>query len=116
MATISQTSHAIEGALTAIRMTHPDVRPAIVAIYRHERGDRRGHFQAEAWRVQGRKDAPDEIHISSVILAEGAESVLRTLLQQAAHSIAAARGIQDTSRQGRCTTPSSGGWPRRWDW
>ncbi len=101
MATISQTSHAIARALTAIRLVHPDVRPAIVAIYRHERGDRRVHFQAEDWRVCGRDDAPDEIHISSVILAEGAENVLRTLLHEAAHSIAAAQEIQDTSRQGR---------------
>lgn len=101
MTTLSATTHATERALTAIRLVHPDVRPAVMVIYRHEKGDRRGHYAPESWLVAGKDGAEDEIHISSTILGEGAESVLRTLLHEAAHSIAHSRGVQDVSRQNR---------------
>jgi hypothetical protein len=76
------------------------VRPAALVVYLHERGDRRGHYHQESWTTRNQSQL-DEVHVSSHILAEGSESVFRTLLHEACHSLAVARGIQDTSRQGR---------------
>jgi len=99
MSTLSNLTAAIERALAAVRTIHPDVRPAIVVVFRHDRGDRRGHYQPESW-TSSNTDI-DEIHVSSTILAEGAASVLRTLLHEAAHSVARTRNVQDQSRQAR---------------
>jgi hypothetical protein len=43
---LSNLTHALEKAWTAIRTVHPGVRPAVITVYRHAKGDRRGpcHF------------------------------------------------------------------------
>ena len=58
-----------------------------------------GHYHAGSW-VTGSQARP-EIMISGEGLHRDAASVLGTLLHEAAHALAAARGIKDTSRQGR---------------
>jgi hypothetical protein len=100
MTVLSTVSSALERSWTAIRTVYPDVRTAAIVVYLHPRGDRRGHFAEAAWttRAEGKLD---EVHVSSHILSEGPESVMRTLLHEACHSMAVTRGVKDVSRQGR---------------
>jgi len=100
MPSLSAITAALERCWTAIRTVHPHVQPATIVVYLHERGDRRGHYQEDAWTTKAANKV-DEVHISSHILAEGCHSVFQTLLHEACHSVASARGISDTSRQGR---------------
>ena len=60
---------------------------------------RLGHHAPGRWNVAGEQRA--EIMISGEGLRRSAREVLGTLLHEAAHALAAERGIQDTSRQGR---------------
>ena len=60
---------------------------------------RYGHHAPGRWHVAGEQRA--EIMISGEGLRRTAREVLGTLLHEAAHALADARGIQDTSRQGR---------------
>src|SRR5205807_10433423 len=57
------------------------------------------HFAANAWR--GGEGRLPEMFVAGEGLANGPRDVLATLLHEAAHGLADARGIQDTSRQGR---------------
>lgn len=58
-----------------------------------------GHFSPNAWTADG---APrHEVMIASECLAAGAEQVLQTLIHEAVHALAEARGVKETSRQGR---------------
>jgi len=52
-------------------------------------------------RRRGFHTAVAELFVGGEGLAQGAESVLATLLHEAAHGLADVRNIQDTSRQGR---------------
>jgi hypothetical protein len=58
-----------------------------------------GHFAPGRWQVNG--TGHHEVLVGAEGLARGATDVLATLLHEAAHGLANARGIQDTSRQGR---------------
>lgn len=104
---LSKVTASLERAWKTIQTRETDTRDAVIVIYLHPKGDRRGHFAGSSWTIrddtedQPELDTLDEVHISSHILAQGARSVLETLLHEAVHSIAAARGIKDTSRQGR---------------
>jgi hypothetical protein len=60
---------------------------------------RLGHFAAGRW--QHADDRLPELFIGGEGLKEGPVSVLGTLLHEAAHGLAHARAIKDTSRQGR---------------
>lgn len=100
MSELSTLTAALERCWTAIRTIHPHARPAVICVYLHSQGNRRGHYLEDGWTLRDKGKA-DEVHVSSHILSEGAESVFRTLLHEACHSVAVARGIQDTSRQGR---------------
>jgi len=97
---LSDLTAALERCWTAIRTVYPHTRPAIITVYLHLKGDRRGSYRQDSWTDHA-NDRTDEVHISSHILSEGPESVFQTLLHEACHSVAVARGIQDTSRQGR---------------
>jgi len=108
MTTLSKPTKALELALATIRKHHPDVRPAILTIYRHE-STRLGHYERSCWTSNGQQIANspagneplDEIHIDSIVLDDGPVEVLHTILHEAAHSVAVTRKIQDTSRDGR---------------
>jgi hypothetical protein len=94
---------AMERAWTAIRARHREV-PEVVVILGAGSEARRGlfkfgHFAAARWQVAGQRRA--EVLVSGEGLRRGARDVLATLLHEAAHGLADAREIQDTSRQGR---------------
>jgi hypothetical protein len=58
-----------------------------------------GHFAAARWQVADQRRA--EVLVSGEGLHRGPVDVLGTLLHEAAHGLADARGVKDTSRQGR---------------
>lgn len=62
---------------------------------------RLGHFAAARWKHAVDHARLPEVFIGGEGLERGAGPVLATLLHEAAHSVAAVRGIKDTSRQGR---------------
>lgn len=81
---------AIEAAWMAVQTTHADVPEVVVTL---------GHFAADRW-VRG-EDAVHELFVGGEGLARGGADVMGTLLHEATHAAAQARGIKDTSRQGR---------------
>ncbi len=94
---------ALEHCWAAIRGHHPDV-PQVVVILGAGSEARRGlfkwgHFAAARWHVAGANHP--EVLVSGEGLKRGAGPVLATLLHEAAHGLADARGVKDTSRQGR---------------
>lgn len=107
---------AIEHAWAAIRAEHADL-PAVVVIMGGglvPGGIKLGHWARDSWARRGH-DAPDaldtlgadaahrvsELFVGAEGLARKGHEILATLLHEAAHGLAHARGIQDTSRQGR---------------
>jgi hypothetical protein len=87
----------LESALDVIRARHPDVPRPVITLA----GSRRkwGHYAHNRWDAGG--TAVPELFISGEGLRRGAPGTFATLLHEAAHGIGAARGIQDTSRDGR---------------
>ncbi len=94
---------ALERAWTQIRRRHPQVPEVVMAVASGSVGRRGelklGHFADRRWTV-ATAERP-ELFVGGEGLAAGAVEVLGTLLHEAAHGLAAARGVQDTSRQGR---------------
>ena len=107
----------LEDTWLEIRRWHPEIPPAVIIIASGTDGKhpRWGHHSPGRWNVNGQQYA--EIMISGEGLRRSAPDVLGTLLHEAAHALAHARGIKDTSRQGRYTTstskpaPNSSAWP-----
>ena len=94
---------AMERAWTAIRDRHREV-PEVIVILGAGSEARRGlfklgHFAAARWQVADTRRA--EVLVSGEGLRRGAVDVLGTLLHEAAHGLADAREVKDTSRQGR---------------
>jgi hypothetical protein len=94
---------ALERAWTQILRRHPEVPEVVMAVASGSVGRRGqlklGHFADRRWTVAA-AERP-ELFVGGEGLAAGASEVLGTLLHEAAHGLAATRGIQDTSRQGR---------------
>ena len=91
----------LEDTWLEIRRWHPDIPPAVIIIASGTDGKhpRWGHHAPGRWNVAGQQYA--EVMISGEGLRRTPEEVLGTLLHEAAHALAHARGIKDTSRQGR---------------
>ena len=91
----------LERTWHAIRQQHPDVPEAVLVVASGTDGKRLnlGHFAAHRWQVNG--NDRHEVLVGGEGLQRGAVDVLGTLLHEAAHGLAQARSIQDTSRQGR---------------
>ena len=91
----------LEDIWAAIRARHGELPPVVIII---ASGTERkhpvwGHHAPGRWHTgTGQRT---EIMISGEGLRRPARDVLGTLLHEAAHALAAARGIKDTSRQGR---------------
>jgi hypothetical protein len=92
---------ALEHAWQTIRHRHPDVPEAVLVVASGSEGKRLnwGHFAPHRWQVQGADR--HEVLVGGEGLQRGPTDVLGTLLHEAAHGLAQARSIQDTSRQGR---------------
>ena len=98
---VSRVLAVLEQTWQAIRRNHPEVPPVVIIIASGTEGKhpRWGHHAPGRWYVDSQQRA--EIMISGEGLRRGARDVLGTLLHEAAHALAAVRGIKDTSRQGR---------------
>jgi hypothetical protein len=92
---------ALEQVWQSIRRRHPDVPEAVLVVASGAAGKRLnlGHFAPRRWQVAGADR--HEVLVGGEGLHRGALEVLGTLLHEAAHGMAQARGVQDTSRAGR---------------
>ena len=96
---------ALEHAWTAIRTQHPDVPQVVIVVA--SGSDPRckrlnlGHFAAGRWQLTDQPTDRPEVLVSGEGLHRGPIDVLGTLLHEAAHGLAHARKLSDTSRQGR---------------
>jgi hypothetical protein len=91
---------ALDQAWAAIRARHPEVpEVAITTGTLSERGPGRGALAAARWE-RGDGDQVPELLLAGDALVNG-PSALAALLHHAAHGLASARGVRDTSRQGR---------------
>ena len=93
---------AMDRTWAAIQARHPDVPAVVITLGAGSgrgRGLTLGHFAPGRWQ-HGDGTLP-ELFIGGEGLARGGRELLGTLLHEAAHGVATARGIQDTSRQGR---------------
>ena len=97
----SQILKVLEDIWLEIRRRHPEIPAVVIIIASGTDGKhtRLGYHAPGRWNVAGEQRA--EIMISGEGLRRSAREVLGTLLHEAAHALAAERGIQDTSRQGR---------------
>jgi curved DNA-binding protein CbpA len=98
----SRVLSVLEDTWQAIRARHPQVPPVVIIIGSGTTGRdaRWGHYDPKRWTVTATGTLA-EILISGEGLRRDPRAVLGTLLHEAAHALAAARGIKDTSRQGR---------------
>lgn len=96
---------ALEDAWRAIQHEHPDVPAAQVIVAQgsgHGGGLLLGHLAPERWQAADQPGALiHELMVAGEGLALGADDVFTTELHEAAHALAVARGIPDTSRDGR---------------
>jgi hypothetical protein len=92
---------ALERTWQTIRNRHPQVPNAVLIVASGSEGKRLnlGHFAPHRWQVNGADR--HEVLVGGEGLQRGPLDVLGTLLHEAAHGLAQARSIQDTSRQGR---------------
>lgn len=92
---------ALEQAWTGIARAHSDVPPAVMVLASGTTGRaaKLGHYAASRWEVAGTERA--EVLVTGEGLRLGALQALGTLLHEAAHGVAHARGVADTSRGGR---------------
>jgi hypothetical protein len=89
---------ALEHTWQIIRHRHPGVPDAVLVVASGSEGKRLnlGHFAPHRWRVQGLDR--HEVLVGGEGLQRGSLEVLGTLLHEATHGLAQARGVQDTSR------------------
>jgi hypothetical protein len=95
---------ALEQAWAAIRTRHPEVPAAVLIVgsgspTKASQPAKLGHFAALRW--QSGDDQLPEVLVSGEGLTRTPAEVFTTLLHEATHGLADARGVQDTSRQGR---------------
>jgi hypothetical protein len=95
---------AIEGAWGEMQAKHSDLPDVVVTMGSGimQRGLKLGHFAANVW-TRG-DDITGEVHelfVGAEGLMLGAEPLMATLLHEASHALAEARGIKDCSRNGR---------------
>jgi curved DNA-binding protein CbpA len=91
----------LEDTWMEIRRRNPEIPAVVIIIASGTNGKhpRFGYHAPGRWNVAGEQRT--EIMISGEGLRRSSADVLATLLHEAAHALAHARGIKDTSRQGR---------------
>ncbi len=102
--TIAGVVDALESAWAAIRTRHPEIPAAVIIIAsgsptKANQPMTWGHFMTGRWQ-HGDNQHP-EVMVSGEGLKRPAPEVFTTLLHEATHGLADARGVKDTSRQGR---------------
>jgi hypothetical protein len=99
--TASKIVGLLETAYDTLRAGTPDLPPVFFKLDHGRKAFSQtwGHFAPQAWTADG--SPRHEVMIASECLAAGAEQVLQTVIHEAAHALAEARGVQETSRQGR---------------
>jgi hypothetical protein len=92
---------ALEHTWQTIRTRHRELPQAVLVVASGAEGKRLnlGHFAPHRWQVNGADR--HEVLVGGEGLQRGPLEVLGTLLHEAAHGLAQARDVQDTSRQGR---------------
>ncbi|GIL30445.1 RRQRL motif-containing zinc-binding protein [Actinocatenispora comari] len=101
---ISRLAAVLEDAWAAIRAQHPDIDHAVVIIGPGTgtgRPAEHGHYGSLRWRHRHSDAEFAEVLVAGEGLSRTAAEVLGTLLHEAAHALADARQVKDTSRQGR---------------
>jgi hypothetical protein len=99
-------SRAFDELWTDIQANHPELPDCalFVSPIAHGQDTKRfhvlGHFGKERWQTAG-GDTVGEVVLVAEHLARGGADVLEVVLHEAAHALAAARGLQDTSQGGR---------------
>lgn len=104
MDTGSRIVAAFEAAWCSIQVKHPDVPEVVMITGPMRRGkgdDYLGYHAADRWQIAAEAKAQAELFIAGELLAKDGREILHTLLHEAAHALAHARGIKDCSRQGR---------------
>lgn len=93
----------LEAGWAAIQARHPEVPDVVLTVELGRRGQAGpGRCGAEQWaRCSAGGPRPAEVSVDGGDLAGGAAAVLTRLLHEAAHALAHARRVKDTSRQGR---------------
>ncbi|MEU8526440.1 hypothetical protein AB0C77_12710 [Streptomyces sp. NPDC048629] len=100
---VGEIAVAVTGALvaawSAIRARHPEVPEAIVTMATGGRESvvKLAHFARNRWKMREGDDTHHEVFVTAEALREGAESVIATLVHEAAHGLSVARGIDDCS-------------------
>jgi hypothetical protein len=100
---VSAIVELLEQAWRAVAADVPELPEVAIVVASGDEGlkvKRWGHWAAARWVIPG-GDRRGEILIAAERLGHGPIAVLGTLLHEAAHALAHARGIADTSRQGR---------------
>lgn len=108
----SQLVAALETVWATIRQHHPEVPDVVIITGSGNEGLGLvwGHYGHDFWRngrfrVNGEgvveRDRKPELFVSGQTLGVGAVKTVQTMLHEASHAVAAARGVKDTSRQNR---------------
>jgi hypothetical protein len=94
---------AVEQVFAAVKLRHPDLPRIVVVVATGTRGkvDALGWFHDRRWRTSPDGETYAEITIGAEGLNRGVDDLLNTCLHEAAHALAAARNLKDTSRQGK---------------
>lgn len=95
---------ALNRGWTAIQSKHPEVPDVMITTGRKRHkseASTRGSHCRDAWHHTAEDNALAEVWISGERLADGGAQVMQTLLHEAAHALAQARSLNDTSNKNR---------------
>jgi hypothetical protein len=92
---------ALETCWHQLRRDIPDLPAGVIVLAGRGRHPLNGYCEPGRWLVDGSGAPRAEILIVGESLHRGAVPVFGTLVHEACHVLAHARGIRDTSRQGR---------------
>lgn len=93
---------ALEDAWIELQSRYPEIPDVVVVLGTGQVNGKLeawGSWTTNEWSVNGKLTG--EFMLAGEAASKGAEFVLETLIHEAAHALNAARGIKDTSRQGR---------------
>lgn len=94
----------LNDAWRKIQLRNPEV-PNVVLVTGRRRhkseGSIRGQHCSDTWHAEGFDVRLAEVWITGELLAGGGQGVLQTLLHEAAHALAGARKLKDTSNKNR---------------